>query len=65
LLYELSTTLPRYEVSCDGGCSIQADDKTYTDVKPIIETSNGFVYLTLPNFENALAVTNLEISSSS
>ncbi len=65
LLYELSTTLPRYEISCDGGCTIQADDATYTDVKPIVETSNGFVYLTLPNFENALLVVNLEISSSS
>lgn len=65
LLYELSTTLPRYEISCDGGCTIQADDKIYSDMKPIIETSNGFVYLTLPSFENALAVTNLEISSSS
>ncbi|MEI8008726.1 MAG: hypothetical protein WCI00_04985 [bacterium] len=30
LLYELSTTLPRYEISCDGGCIIQADDKLYT-----------------------------------
>lgn len=65
LLYELSTTLPRYEVSCDGECTIQADDTIYIDVKPIIETSNGFVYLTLPSFENALTVTNLEISSSS
>ena len=63
LLYELSTSYPRYEISCDGGCTIQADDKTYTDIKPIVETSNGFVYLTLPTFENSLAVTHLEISS--
>lgn len=63
LLYELSTTLPRYEISCDGWCNIQADDKIYTDAKPVVETSNWFVYLTLPNFENALAITNLEISS--
>ena len=63
LLYELSTTLPRYEISCDGGCIIQADDKLYTWVNPVVETSNGFVYLTLPTFENALVVTNLEISS--
>ena len=64
LLYELSTTLPRYEVSCDGGCNIQVDDRLYTGTKPVIETSNGFVYLTLPEFENSLMVANLEISSS-
>jgi hypothetical protein len=63
LLYELSTSYSRYEISCDGGCHIQADQTGYTDTKPIIETSNGFVYLTLPKFENALAVANLEISS--
>ncbi|MEI7919513.1 MAG: hypothetical protein WCH65_04895 [bacterium] len=63
LLYELSVNYPRYEVSCDGGCTIVADTKTYTDTNPIVETSNGFVYLTLPPFENALAVKNLEISS--
>jgi len=63
LLYELSTSFPRYEISCDGWCSIQADDKTYTDTKPIVETSNGFVYLTLPTFENPLEIKLLEISS--
>ncbi|MCX6824220.1 MAG: peptidoglycan recognition family protein [candidate division SR1 bacterium] len=65
LLYELSTTLSRYEISCDGGCTIQADDTGYIDANPVIEMSNGFVYLILPAFENSLAVTNLEISSSS
>lgn len=63
LLYELSTSYPRYEISCDGGCTIQADELAYTGVAPVVETSNGFVYLTLPNFENALAITHLEISS--
>ena len=63
LLYELSTTYPRFEISCDGGCIIQADDKIYTGTNPVVETSNGFVYLTLLDFENSLAVTNLEISS--
>lgn len=65
LLYELSTTLPRYEISCDWWCTIQADDATYTNAKPIVETSNGFVYLSLSTLENPLLVTNLEISSSS
>ncbi|EKD24860.1 MAG: N-acetylmuramoyl-L-alanine amidase family 2 [uncultured bacterium (gcode 4)] len=63
LLYELSTSYSRYEISCDGWCTIQTDETGYTDTNPIIETSNGFVYLTLPTFENALAVTHLEISS--
>lgn len=63
LLYELSVNYPRYEVSCDGGCSISADGVVYTDPNPIVETSNGFVYLTLPTFENALAVKTLEIAS--
>lgn len=62
LLYELSTSYSRYETSCDWWCSIQADGKTYTDDSPIIETSNGFIYLTLPTFENALAVAHLEIT---
>ena len=65
LLYELSMNYSRYEISCDGGCRIQADDKEYTDTKPVIETSNGFVYLTLPNFENSLAVSSLHISAMS
>lgn len=63
LLYELSTSYPRYEVSCDGWCSIQADDITYTGAAPVVEASNWFVYLTLPQFENALPVSLLEISS--
>ena len=65
LLYELSMNYSRYEISCDWGCAIQADGVAYSDTHPIIETSNGFIYLTLPSFENALAVTNLEIASSS
>ncbi len=64
LLYELSTNYPRYEISCDGGCSIQADDKTYTGSNPVVETNDGFVYLTLPSFENPLEVKLLDISSS-
>ncbi len=63
LLYELSTTFPRYDISCDGGCIIHADDTTYTGDNPIVEASNWFIYLTLPNFENSLGVTTLEISS--
>ncbi len=63
LLYELSTSYPRFEISCDGGCTIKADDKVYTDTAPVVETSNGLVYLTLPRFENALAVKVLDISS--
>lgn len=62
LLYELSM-YSRYEISCDWGCSIQADDRDYTGNTPIVETSNGFIYLTLPMFENALAVSHLQISS--
>lgn len=63
LLYELSVNYPRYEISCDGGCVIQADDTIYTHDHPVVEASDGFVYLTLPEFENALAVTSLEVSS--
>ncbi len=63
LLYELSVNYPRYEISCDGGCVIQADDTTYTHDHPVVEASDGFIYLTLPEFENALTVTSLEISS--
>lgn len=63
LLYELSTSYPRYEISCDGGCIIHADDKTYTNASPVIETSNGFIYLTLPSFENPLVVNILDISA--
>ncbi|MEI6117742.1 MAG: hypothetical protein WCP92_00280 [bacterium] len=40
MLYELSTTFPRYDISCDGGCIIHADDTTYTGDNPIVEASN-------------------------
>lgn len=63
LLYELSINYPRYEISCDGGCSIQADDVLYTGTNPVVEMSNGFIYLNLPQFENSLAVALIEISS--
>jgi len=63
LLYELSVNYPRYEISCDSGCIIQADGTTYTHDHPVVEASDGFIYLTLPEFENALTVTSLEISS--
>lgn len=63
LLYELSTTFPRYEISCDGGCNIQADTKTYTYTNPAVEVANGLVYLRLPDVENPITVTNLEITS--
>lgn len=35
----------------------------YTGVSPIVEASDGFVYLSLPQFENTLATSLLEISS--
>lgn len=63
LLYELSTKYSRYEISCDGGCIVQADDQIFTGTAPLIETNSGFIYLSLPNSENALLVTHLEISS--
>lgn len=63
LLYELSTSYPRQQISCDGGCRIQADDKEYTWTNPVVEISNWFIYLVLPDFENSLAVNMLEISS--
>ncbi len=63
LLYELSVGYPRYEISCDGWCLIQADGTTYTETKPIVEVSNGFIYLTIPSLENPLQVVELEISS--
>jgi len=55
---------PRQEITCDGGCRILADNVLYTGTAPVVETSNGFIYLNLPQFENSLAVTSLEISSS-
>ncbi|MEI6773482.1 MAG: hypothetical protein WCL18_01260 [bacterium] len=65
LLYELSMSYSRYEVSCDGGCAIQSDGILYTGINPVVETSDGFVYLSLPQLgENSLPVTLLEISSS-
>lgn len=64
LLYELSTNYSRYEVSCDGWCTVLADDVTYTGTSPVVETSDGFVYLSLPQFENALPVSLLDVSSS-
>jgi len=63
LLYELSMNYPRYEISCDGGCKIQADGSGYVYTNPVVEVSNWFVYLVLPDFENSLGVDNLEISS--
>lgn len=63
LLYELSTNYARYEISCDGWCLIQTDDKSYTDSAPVVEKSNGFIYLNLPTFENSLAADMLTISS--
>jgi len=64
LLYELSTNYSNYELSCDGWCRILADGKLYTGIAPVVETSNGFVYLRLPEFENPLIVQTLDISSS-
>lgn len=63
LLYELSMSYSRYEISCDGGCTILADDTYYTGNFPLVETNGNFVYLSLPNFENPLWVSHLEISS--
>ncbi len=63
LLYELSMNYPRYEISCDGWCSIQVDGETYTYNNPIVEVNDGFIYLTLPELENALSVKYLKISS--
>ncbi len=63
LLYELSTTSPRFEISCDGWCRVKTDDKISIETQPIVETSNGFVYLSIPSLENPLPVTTLEISA--
>ncbi len=63
LLYELSMNYPRHEISCDWWCTILADGKLYTGDAPAIETNDGFIYLTLPSFENPLSVSHLEISS--
>lgn len=63
LLYELSMNYWRYEISCDGGCLIQTDTTSYTGSAPIVEASNWFIYLSLPQFENSLPVSLLEISS--
>lgn len=63
LLYELSANYSRYEISCDWWCNIQSDDVLYTGVNPIVEKSNWFIYLSLPQFENSVPVELLEISS--
>lgn len=63
LLYELSVGYPRYEVSCDGWCLIQADDTRYTWNSVIVEVNNGFVYLNLPILEQPISPTILEITS--
>ncbi len=64
LLYELSVSLPRYEVSCDGWCTIQADWTTYTSDTLIVEVSNGFIYLNVYTLEQPVAVQHLQVSSS-
>lgn len=63
LLYELSMNYPRYDISCDGWCTIKADSKTYSYTNPAVEVSNGFIYLRLPDVENPITVQNLEIYS--
>lgn len=54
---------PRYEISCDGGCNIIADDKSYVSAAPIVEVHEGFIYLSLPDLENDIVPASLEISS--
>jgi|GEM_PF-717587 len=46
LLYDLSNYDTR-NLSCEGKCVINADGKTYKDQTPIIESHNGFLYLTI------------------
>lgn len=46
LLYDLSNYETR-SLSCEGKCIITADGKTYTDQTPIIESHDGFLYLTI------------------
>jgi hypothetical protein len=47
LLYDLSTSYNTRNLSCEGKCTIVADGKTYTDQTPIVETHDGFLYLTI------------------
>lgn len=65
LLYDLSQNYHRYELSCDGWCSIDADGTPYYHTRPVVETHDGFIYLSLPSFENALSVQKLRVSSRS
>lgn len=65
LLYDLSVNYPRYEISCDGGCSITADGVSYTESNIIVEVNAGFIYLNISSIEQPIAPQLLEIKSSS
>ncbi|MBU0625952.1 hypothetical protein KKH82_00500 [Patescibacteria group bacterium] len=61
LLYELSTDLSRREMSCDGKCKIEADGKVSTVDRFIVESGNGYLYLTIG--ENMTRPKTIKISS--
>lgn len=64
LLYDLSINYPRYEISCDGWCSIRADGVVYSEPNSIVEVNDGFIYLNIPSLEQPLSPQLLEITSS-
>jgi len=63
LLYELSVQYPRYEITCDGWCRIEADGTVYTESSAIVEVANGMIYLNIPSLEQHISPAVLEISS--
>jgi len=47
LLYDLSADYNIWNLSCENKCIINADGKIYTYQAPVIESHNGFLYLTI------------------
>jgi 6-phosphogluconolactonase (cycloisomerase 2 family) len=47
LLYDLTANYEIWNLSCEGKCIINVDGKIYTYQTPIVESHNGFLYLTI------------------
>lgn len=63
LLYELSTSYPKYELSCDGWCSILADGERYVESGAVVEVFDGNIYLNILSLEHHLSPQVLSVSS--
>lgn len=61
LLYELTKNYDRREFTCEGKCKIETDKKSYIIKDPVIESHDGFLYLTIG--EDIITSSKMTVSS--